>query len=474
MTFYGRAVQAGSAPDFTLVALPDTQHYSDDATRAATFTAQTQWIVNNRGLLNIPFVTHLGDIVEHIDVVNPTATPQPIDAVAEWQRADTSMTVLDGQVPYGLAPGNHDMNSAGVALGYDLHFPVSRMLALPNASQWYGGYLGQNLFSFTDPIDRQNKNNFELFSAGGMDFVIIHLEYDMPGYSVAWANRVLAAYPNRRAIISTHLFLNASGVRPTSVLNRTVDGTPASTVWTNLIVPNCNVFLVLNGHYPGEANRTDPTPSNSPAANRTVHQLASDYQSRVNGGDGWLRYMTFKPAENKIYVYTYSPTLNSGLGQFETDANSQFVLDYNMQGVPFTAIATNNNVASGGNTSTSWSGRAANTQYEWYASVSDGMRTVTGPTWGFTTAATVNQAPTATNLSAAETYTEDTALNLIDIVVSDVDSASVTATLTLSNNGAAGSLNTGTSGSVTSTYNTGTGVWSASGAWRTSTRCWRG
>ena len=40
----------------------------------------------------------------------------------------------------------------------------------------------------------------------------------------------------------------------------------------------------------------------------------------------------------------------------------------------------------------------------------------------------VNDAPTATNLSPAETYTEDTPLNLTDIVVSDVDSANVTAT----------------------------------------------
>src|SRR2546423_2188664 len=66
-------------------------------------------------------------------------------------------------------------------------------------------------------------------------------------------------------------------------------------------------------------------------------------------------------------------------------------------------------------------------------------------------------------LSAAETYTEDTVLNLIDIVASDVDSANVTATLTLSNV-AAGSLTTATSGAVTSTYSVGTGVWTASGA----------
>ncbi|WP_036307174.1 DUF4347 domain-containing protein, partial [Methyloglobulus morosus] len=79
------------------------------------------------------------------------------------------------------------------------------------------------------------------------------------------------------------------------------------------------------------------------------------------------------------------------------------------------------------------------------------------------TVAAVNDAPTATNLSAPGTYTEDTALNLTDMVISDVDSANVTVTLTLSNV-AAGSLNTATSGTVTSTYNAGTGVWTASGA----------
>lgn len=73
----------------------------------------------------------------------------------------------------------------------------------------------------------------------------------------------------------------------------------------------------------------------------------------------------------------------------------------------------------------------------------------------------VNDAPIATNLSAAETYTEDTPLNLTGIVVSDVDSANMTMTLTLSD-AAAGSLNTGTAGAVTSTF--AGGIWSASGA----------
>ena len=72
-----------------------------------------------------------------------------------------------------------------------------------------------------------------------------------------------------------------------------------------------------------------------------------------------------------------------------------------------------------------------------------------------------NDAPLASNLDAAESYTEDTPLNLTNIVVSDVDSANVTVTLTLSDI-AAGSLNTATSGAVTSTFIGG--VWTASGA----------
>jgi len=75
----------------------------------------------------------------------------------------------------------------------------------------------------------------------------------------------------------------------------------------------------------------------------------------------------------------------------------------------------------------------------------------------------INSAPTATNLDAPETYTEDTPLNLTNIVVADVDSPNVTVTLTLSDP-TAGALSTGNSNSVNSTYNPATGVWSASGA----------
>jgi Ca2+-binding RTX toxin-like protein len=74
-----------------------------------------------------------------------------------------------------------------------------------------------------------------------------------------------------------------------------------------------------------------------------------------------------------------------------------------------------------------------------------------------------NNAPNVTNLTAPEVYTKGTPLDLKNIVISDPDSADVTATLTLSNS-AAGRLSTATAGAVTSTYNVSTGKWTASGA----------
>lgn len=359
VTFYGRAVPA-AAPAFTLVAIPDTQHYVDSS-NYPTFTAQTQWVVDNRTALNVAFVTHLGDIVQNIDSVEE-----------EWRRADASLGVLDvAGVPYNVSPGNHDITAAGVANFFDQYFSVSRFLPQPSFAGWLGAEPGDT--------DRGNKNNYELFSVGALDFLVIHLEMDIPDYSLAWADRILKRYPNRRAIVSTHIYLDASGTRRTSPQFRS-NGTSAEQTWQQLIKPNCNVFLVVNGHYHGEARRADLNNCAQP-----VHQIVQDYQDDPNGGDGWLRYFIFRPAQNRIDAFTYSPTRNGGLGDYDTDAQSQFSLDYAMQGAAFTALGTVSQLASGSRATVAWPGLAPATRYEWYVSVSDGKTTTVGPTWTFTT-----------------------------------------------------------------------------------------
>ena len=205
--------------------------------------------MDSRAALNTEFVTHLGDIVEHND-----ASEQ------EWIFADAAMDILDDNgVPNNLAPGNHDLNSAGVAAFYDEYFPPSRY----DTNTWYGSYLGDPDDAAAETTDRLNKDNYELFEVGGLKFLIIHLEVDMPAYAISWAQNVIDAHPDRRVIISTHLFLSTSGTRPTSPYFRS-DGTSAQAVWTQLIEPNCNVFLVLNGHYAGEAGAWTTTRAANP------------------------------------------------------------------------------------------------------------------------------------------------------------------------------------------------------------------
>ena len=76
---------------------------------------------------------------------------------------------------------------------------------------------------------------------------------------------------------------------------------------------------------------------------------------------------------------------------------------------------------------------------------------------------TIATSLSATNTTAPFTYTEDTQYSFAAPIVVATPSATATVTLTL-NNLTVGTLSTGTSGSVTSTYTAGTGVWQASGA----------
>ena len=157
-----------------------------------------------------------------------------------------------------------------------------------------------------------------------MDFLLLSLEFNAPDYVLDWARRVLAAYPDRRAIVATHSYVDTAGGLTTQV-NRADGGNSGQDIWEELVRPSCSVFLVVNGHFSdevtAEARRTDTN-----ACGQPVQAMLSDYQDRPRGGDGWLRYLTFDPGADEIRAFTYSPFL----GQFETDADSQFTVPYDM------------------------------------------------------------------------------------------------------------------------------------------------
>ncbi|MGV8909528.1 MAG: PKD domain-containing protein [Propionicimonas sp.] len=356
----------GTGDPFTIVALPDLQNYTYN-NRQATIVQQAQWAVNTRTALNTAMVVQLGDLVSEYN--NP----------AQWERTSTGLQVLDdARIPNTVVAGNHDFdNATGGFAEYDTWFPPSRYANQPwtPGTASYGGYLGQNLFG-PDPVDRRNMDNFALFSAAGRDFLMLNLEWETPQYSLDWAAKVLAAYPDRIAILSTHSFVQINGTRRT--VPQRPGGIAAETAWSTFVSQQCSIKLVLSGHYHqgdlGEANRSDLNRCGNP-----VQQILTDYQDRANGGDGWLRYYTFNPTAGTMTATTYSPKLD----QYETDADSAFTLPFDLgtaQPAPFTAIATTQ-VASGGTAATTWTGLELDQPYEWRVVVSDGTSSTTSPTW---------------------------------------------------------------------------------------------
>jgi hypothetical protein len=295
------------APDFAIAVLPDTQNYAQEHPGQACkemWISQTEWIVTNRVAHNIAYVAHLGDIVQNGDTLKDKRPN-----LAEWQVATNAMyrledplrSLLQHGVPYGLAVGNHDQepigNSRGTTEMYNRYFGVSRFQGRP----YYGGHFGTN-----------NNNHFDLFSASGLDFIVLYFDnarFDAP--ILEWAHSVLATNQRRRAIIAMHHL--GSAITPSKF------SAQGETIYNALKVHK-NVFLMLGGHRSGEGSRQDTFEG------RTIWSFVADYQSRPNGGNGWMRLLYFSPSSNTVTIQTYSPWLD----KYETDEDSEMFFSYDM------------------------------------------------------------------------------------------------------------------------------------------------
>lgn len=287
-------------PTLDLVLLPDTQIYVESDAHAAHFSAQTAWVVAERETLGLDFVSQLGDIVSHGG--QDTTSPGNAD---EWARADAAMQLLDNAgMPWGTAVGNHELDQVDV-LGSGYTAWASRFGPATtgrfDGADWFGGHS-------TDEL-----NSWQTARAGGVDFLFLHLELDIPDTAIAWAEGVMSAHPGWPTIVATHSHRGPLG---TPYLGG--DGRNSrEEVRAELLGPNPQIFLLLNGHHGveehGEVYNDDCQP---------VLEMSLDYASRDEGGMGWLGLLSVDPAAGTLTRTTYSPVLDA----WETDADSAFDL----------------------------------------------------------------------------------------------------------------------------------------------------
>lgn len=311
---------------FTIVVIPDTQEYRGKGTKAEpastapltnpAFDAHMRWIVDNLQSQRIVFVSHVGDIVD-------------INVPQQWELARRSMDQLHGRIPYGISLGNHDMKASGDSSLFQQYFPAARFAGFP----WYGGcYAGP-----APSISGNNANSWQRFSAGGMDFVFLHLECNAPDDVLEWADRVLRENASRRAIVTTHMglgpvekpktddeFRHAPKGRMQWCKVHGSRGNSPQQMWDKCFRKHENLFLILSG----DQSRTQALRlASKNDAGRTVYELLSDYHEH------WLRVNRFLPGENRIEVYTIDSRDGSpckGTAIQRDVSQHQFTLEYEM------------------------------------------------------------------------------------------------------------------------------------------------
>jgi hypothetical protein len=278
----------------TLAVLPDTEVYSQK--RPELLEAQARWIAGNGGPRRIAYALSLGDIVHD-------------DVAPQWEVAQRCYRILDGKVPYALALGNHDYSGDRRATRVNEFFPVAGFTNWPT----FGGVFESSRI----------ENSFHLCRIGSHDWILLALEFGPRDVVVAWANRVLAAHPDRLALLVTHAYLFRGDVRFDHTAGARQRASPhgwgndGEQLWQKLVRKHANLMLVLSGHV---ASGGPSYLASEGDHGNTVHQLMADFESLRGGGSGYLRLLEFHPDGTTVQVRTYSPVLDRHL----TDPGHQF------------------------------------------------------------------------------------------------------------------------------------------------------
>ncbi|MBM4760990.1 metallophosphoesterase [Bacillus sp. B15-48] len=336
--------------DYTFVWMTDTQYYAESF--PYIFERQTEWIAEKRDEMKIEYVFHTGDLV------NVSTDEQ------QWFYADKYMGVLDAhEIPCGVLAGNHDVDQVNNDYtDYYRYFGADRFENKP----YYGGtYLN-------------NRGHYDLISVGGNDFIMVYLGWGVTDEGIKWMNDVLSEHPDRKAILSFHEYLLATGTRHPL----------GEKLYNEVVIPNENVIMVLSGHYHEAQTLIDEIDDDGDGLpDRTVYQMLADYQAGPEGGQGYVRLLHFDQDNNRILVNTYSPYLND-YNYFNTDAypgKDEFMIELDLSAVEkqvatdyFSVnvytneeIGKEKRVKSGKTAQTVWHDLENGNHYSWYVIVED-------------------------------------------------------------------------------------------------------
>ncbi|MGP5342956.1 LamG-like jellyroll fold domain-containing protein [Corynebacterium casei] len=395
--------------DFAISHHTDTQYIVEGAVENASeeeravwkqsYLDATQWVADNADERKIAYHAHTGDIIENWI----RETDDEDNARKEFEVASEAQKILDdAEIVNGVLPGNHD-NWTGRDTGpdnlYNEYFGPKRYEALEQTAGWQEREASHHPWKEGD-----NDNHYDLFSAEGLEFVVVSLGYDVTQEEADWADSVLKQYPDRNAIVLTHAYNKPSNSPDGRGASASHDGT---IVLESVVEKNPNVALVLSGHEHGVsivARKDVGTEGNH------VTELLADYQFYKVGSDelgltevgdygtdtplqfgaAFLRLLQFDLDAGEMIVDTYSPFLdNFGATEYDdrsrydgTEDDTRLPVQFETRKTSFSTDAVTlvsdsgeeigkSKARSGWPAEVKWSGLKSDAVYAWYATSRD-------------------------------------------------------------------------------------------------------
>jgi hypothetical protein len=338
----------GPGAGWSIVVFPDTQNYAKYAKNQANFDLMTKWVLEHRKAWNVQLVMHEGDFVEQNNIaVGGGRGYGDQNSDSQWKSAKRALQVFDGVLPTVFTTGNHDYgerNAETRETQFNDYFPLTHN---PLTCDGKGG----GIF-LEGPPTRDGKVTLEnaaytYRAPDGRDLLMVALEWSPRRQAVEWARELFARprFRNHFGILLVHDYLLPSSLRDGQDGDRKRPGNPhwyktgadgdahdGEELWQALVRKTPNLRLVLNGH---EMKTHVGYRNDENDVGHDVHQMLFNAQGlgggsdhRGNGGDGWLRLLTFEPDGRTLSVRTFSPLRQKeGRPYYWDDPSWRFAVD---------------------------------------------------------------------------------------------------------------------------------------------------
>lgn len=277
-------VEADEPDDYaySFAVVGDTQKAAEyDVLNGTNYTDGIyDYIINNAEDKKIVHTFGLGDITDD-------------SRDEEWSMIQNKTNSLP--MSYSMVRGNHD-----TPLGFETYYGAGTHYAKQTE-----GHFGDNYL-----------NTYHKFTAGGVEYLVVCLDYDPTDEAIAWANEVVAANKSSRVIVTTHAYLFRDGTT-IGEGDGTYNNNNGEDIWNKLIRLNENIVLVIGGHDVSDRIMINQAVGDS---GNTVTQLLINPQ----GMDEFLTKAGEAPAAMVAMLYFSKDGKTVDLRYYSTSRNTYF------------------------------------------------------------------------------------------------------------------------------------------------------